>query len=62
MINKKEAELNDLENSQPIWRAKGEKACSVEITVVAGPHFIEEIRCHGSNEPILAEASRDWAI
>lgn len=61
MINKKEPELNDLENSQPIWIAKAEKACSVESTnVVAGPHFVE-IRCliHGSNQPILAEASRD---
>ena len=44
LLNKKEPELRNLENSQPIYIAKGEKACSEESTKgVAEQPFDKEI-------------------
>lgn len=49
LLNEKEPELEDLENSQPTYNAKSEKACSKER-----PKSIAEEpfdRDHGLNQP-----------
>ena len=54
MLGKKEPEIEDLENSQPIHMAKNKKACSGEDTMgMAGKSFDKGIRSEipGFNQP-----------
>ena len=60
MLSKKEPELEDLENSQPIHTAKTEKVCPGENTKTG--HKVIAGVTHGSNQPSQQKLGIDMGL